>query len=64
MFALAAARAGVRPAECVLVDDLEANCAGAIAAGWRAIRFEDDEQAGAELTILLGDATLTAGVTS
>ncbi len=41
MFALAAARAGVPPSRCLLVDDLEKNCAGAEAAGWRAIHFVD-----------------------
>lgn len=41
IFAHAAASAGVRADACVLVDDLTANCAGAEAAGWRAIEFTD-----------------------
>ncbi|MET8698623.1 HAD family phosphatase [Kitasatospora sp. NPDC058032] len=45
IFALAAERAGVDPARCVLVDDLEKNCAGARAAGWQAVHFTDAEQA-------------------
>lgn len=63
IFELAARRAGVAPAACVLVDDLAVNCEAAVAAGWRAIRFADEEQAAAELTVLLGDARLT-GVAS
>lgn len=53
IFALAAERAGVAPEHCLLVDDLEANCAGAVAAGWQAIRFEDNDQAVAELAALV-----------
>lgn len=53
MFALAARRAGVRPSECVLVDDLAKNCAGAEAAGWRAIHFIDTESTADELRQLL-----------
>ncbi|MDF5752449.1 HAD family phosphatase [Spongiactinospora sp. TRM90649] len=53
IYALAAARAGVRPEECVLVDDLEKNCAGAERAGWRAVRFTDTAVAIQELTDLL-----------
>lgn len=49
MFALAAQRADVQPAECLLVDDLAKNCAGAEAAGWRAIHFVDAESAADEL---------------
>lgn len=59
IFRLAAERAGVAPGECVLIDDLRVNCAGAVAAGWRAIEFTDTDRAVAEL-----DALLTAGVPS
>jgi putative hydrolase of the HAD superfamily len=49
IFDLAAHRAGVPAGECVLVDDIEANCEAARAAGWRAIRFTDAAAAIAEL---------------
>ncbi|WP_280234308.1 HAD family hydrolase [Nocardia cyriacigeorgica] len=49
IFDLAAARAGVEPARCVLIDDLPQNCAGARAAGWHAVLFTDALTAGAEL---------------
>ncbi|MEV5315462.1 MULTISPECIES: HAD family phosphatase [unclassified Streptomyces] len=45
IFALAAERAGVDPAQCVLIDDLEKNCDGARAAGWQAVHFTDAGQA-------------------
>jgi putative hydrolase of the HAD superfamily len=60
MFELAAKRAGVPAAECVLVDDNQRNCAGAEAAGWRAIHFTDTGKAIAELDELVG-AGETAG---
>lgn len=49
IFTLAAQRAGVPPSECVLVDDLAKNCAGAEAAGWRSIHFTGTESAVDEL---------------
>ncbi|MFC4534991.1 HAD family hydrolase [Sphaerisporangium dianthi] len=59
IFDLAAARAGVRPDECVLVDDLAKNCAGAEEAGWRAVRFTDTEEAIQELgRMLAGSVTV------
>jgi len=45
IFAYAATVADVRADECVLVDDLAGNCAGAEAAGWRAIEFTDTAEA-------------------
>jgi putative hydrolase of the HAD superfamily len=39
IFHLAAARADVDPACCLLVDDLEVNCVGAVSAGWQAVHF-------------------------
>jgi putative hydrolase of the HAD superfamily len=36
---------GVRPADCVFVDDLEVNCEAALALGMAAVRFVDAEQA-------------------
>ena len=56
IFELAAGRAGVDPGECVLIDDLAVNCAGAIAAGWQAIHFTDTDKAVAELDAMLGVA--------
>ncbi|MEU2252545.1 HAD-IA family hydrolase [Nocardia xishanensis] len=49
IFELAAARAGIEPQRCVLVDDLPQNCAGARAAGWRAVQFRDASTATAEV---------------
>ncbi|CCH15753.1 HAD family hydrolase [Micromonospora lupini] len=49
IFALAATRAGVPPRDCVLVDDLAKNCAGAQAAGWHAVHFTSTGEAVAEL---------------
>ncbi|RDI45254.1 HAD family hydrolase [Nocardia mexicana] len=53
MFDLAAERAGVPPQQCLLVDDIEDNCAGAEAAGWRAVVFGDAHQALAEIEPML-----------
>ena len=39
IYQLAAGRAGARPEDCVLIDDLPENCAGAREAGWSAIDF-------------------------
>jgi putative hydrolase of the HAD superfamily len=52
IFAWASERVGCRPQECVLVDDLEVNCAGARAAGWLAVRFVQVDQAVAALAEL------------
>lgn len=56
IYALAAERAGAAPAECVLVDDLPANCAGAEAAGWRAVHFVDAASAATQISSLTGSA--------
>lgn len=56
IFEIARERAGVPASECILVDDLAENCAAAVAAGWRAVRFLDAAQAISELDALLGDA--------
>ncbi|CAL9588442.1 hypothetical protein SUDANB121_05205 [Nocardiopsis dassonvillei] len=55
IFELAAAEAGVEPGECLLVDDLAANCEGAEAAGWRALHFTDTAAAVAGLEGLLAE---------
>jgi epoxide hydrolase-like predicted phosphatase len=40
---------GIKPEECVFVDDVEINCEAAAALGMTAVRFEDNEQAIADL---------------
>lgn len=59
IFALAARRAGVPPEACVLVDDLEVNCAGARAAGWQAVFFTSAEDAAARVAAMLEPAGIT-----
>ena len=54
IFLLAADRAGVPPRECVLVDDLRENCAGAEAVGMAAILHRGADQTVPELERLLG----------
>ncbi|MFD7018585.1 HAD-IA family hydrolase [Streptomyces sp. NPDC059161] len=49
IFEAAAELAGVAPGECLLVDDIAANCAGAEAAGWQAVHFTGADAAAAEL---------------
>lgn len=49
IFEAATKMAGAAPEECVLIDDIEANCAGAEAAGWQAIHFTDTATVVAEL---------------
>jgi epoxide hydrolase-like predicted phosphatase len=45
---------GLRAEECVFVDDLDVNCEAARAVGMAAVRFEDADQAIAELETVLG----------
>ncbi len=52
-FATAAAKARVRPDRCILVDDLEKNCAGAVSEGWQAIHFQDAARAKTDLLKIL-----------
>lgn len=52
IYEYAAAAAGVAAADCVLVDDLPMNCAGARAAGWGAVEFTDTSSAIAALQVL------------
>jgi beta-phosphoglucomutase-like phosphatase (HAD superfamily) len=54
IFELAARRALVEPGSCVLIDDVEKNCAAAEAAGWHAIRFAEARPATEELWELAG----------
>ena len=43
IFRLAAERLGVRAEECIMIDDMEQNCAGARSAGMQAIHYESLE---------------------
>jgi putative hydrolase of the HAD superfamily len=45
---------GLRFEECVFLDDIEINCEAARALGMTAVRFQDNEQAIAELDAVLG----------
>lgn len=54
IFQLAAERAGAAPEECVLVDDLRENCAGAEAVGMTAVLHRGAEETVPELERLLG----------
>ena len=51
IFALAAQRFGLPPAELVFVDDVPANVAAAQAAGWQAVLFSDAAQCERELRL-------------
>jgi putative hydrolase of the HAD superfamily len=53
IFRVAERSLDVRPADCVLVDDSERNCRGAVAAGWRAIHHRATADTVAELDLLL-----------
>jgi putative hydrolase of the HAD superfamily len=53
IFRLASDRMGVRPEQCVIVDDIPANCEAARALGWTAVHFLDTDQAVAELEAAL-----------
>jgi epoxide hydrolase-like predicted phosphatase len=45
---------GVRPEECVFIDDIEVNCDAATALGMTAVHFRSNEQAIAEVEAALG----------
>ena len=47
-------RIGLPAEELCFVDDVEANCDGARAAGWQAIRFEDNAQARRDFKAIVG----------
>jgi putative hydrolase of the HAD superfamily len=59
IFELAARRVHADPAECLLIDDLPENCAGAEAAGWRSVLFESTEASVERIEALLADQPLT-----
>ena len=53
-FYITAEKLGVRPEECVMIDDRKDNVDGAIAAGMQAIWYKTNEQCIAELGEILG----------
>lgn len=54
IYRLVASRLGVRPSECVFVDDIGLNVRGAVAIGMVGIHHEDTETTAAELEALFG----------
>lgn len=54
IFAAAEAKADIGAARCILVDDLEVNCAAAKRRGWQAIHFVDAQRAGTQLLNIIG----------
>lgn len=55
IFELAERRFGLDPHECVLIDDLEENSAGALDRGWQAVTFRDNGSVRDELESVLGE---------
>lgn len=53
IYEIIATRLGVPAGECVMIDDIEDNCAGADAAGMKTIHYQSNEQVKNELSILL-----------
>lgn len=53
IFVAMAEALGVPPGECVMIDDLEANCGGADAAGMKAIHYQTNRQTVRELEQIL-----------
>ncbi len=53
IFELMAERLGVETGECVMIDDIEDNCAGADAAGMKAIHYLGNQQVQRDLALLL-----------
>ncbi len=53
IFELMAERLAVEPSDCVMVDDIEANCTGARETGMQAVEYHDFAQAQGELDRLL-----------
>lgn len=54
-FRLAAERVGVRPEDCVMIDDLASNCEGAELAGMKSILHISNQSTIAQVTALLGE---------
>ena len=53
IFTLAAERLGVAPSECVMIDDIAANCEGAEVAGMQSILHTQNNLTISKLTTLL-----------
>lgn len=53
IYEIIASRLGVAAGECVMIDDIEDNCAGADAAGMKTIHYQDNTQTKQELKKLL-----------
>lgn len=45
IYELAASQLGVQPEECIMLDDVDTYCTGAVQAGMQAIQFTDTDQA-------------------
>ena len=56
IYQLTASHLGLKPEECVMIDDISVNVEGARAAGMNGIRFEDIQQCRQELEVLLGES--------
>ena len=54
IYDLLSARLGVPAANLCFIDDAEANCEGARVAGWKAIRFENNDQVERDFKTLVG----------
>lgn len=55
IYLLMALRLGVRPEECVMVDDREVNCFGAETAGMQSVFYRSFKQAKRDIERILGD---------
>ncbi|EAA9129428.1 HAD-IA family hydrolase [Salmonella enterica] len=53
IFAIAAERAGVRPEENLLIDDVPENCMAARQCGWESVHFKDNSSAVTEVIAVL-----------
>jgi len=60
IYALMQRRIGMEPGSLCFFDDVEANCAAARAAGWRAVRFESAAQCARDFGAILGADGATA----
>jgi epoxide hydrolase-like predicted phosphatase len=60
IYRLAAEQLGVEPEDCVFVDDLRENCAGAEAVGMASILHRDSDETIAQLEVQLGVRLKTA----
>ena len=58
IFQMMADKLGVKPEECVMIDDIEENCSGADAAGMKAILYRTNTQVLDELKRLIAQNAL------